>query len=149
MKKLAFSTVVAVSIGAAACSSSSSGGAVGTVPTIATTTSGSLTLDAAKHANVNYSVTNFTVQAPGTGCAASSNNCGHIHLLIDGTACNGPGAPYNIEVNGPSPAVAQFNLCGTPTGAHTLTMELHHDDHSAVKDANGNTVSVTSNVTTQ
>jgi hypothetical protein len=64
-----------------------------------------------------------------------SDNCGHIHVLVDGMACTPDAAgspPYdNADATG-SPAQAILNTCPTVTGNHTITLELHHNDHSPV-----------------
>src|SRR5689334_17999150 len=41
---------------------------------------------------VSFTVTNFTLMAPGS-CAGAAN-CGHVHLTIDGQTCNAAGSPY-------------------------------------------------------
>ena len=86
--------------------------------------------DADLSSPVNYTVQNFTLKAPGS-CAGAAG-CGHVHLLVDGQACNSAGAPYN-NAGAAGPTAAKFAACGTPSGAHTLTVELHNDDHSPVE----------------
>jgi hypothetical protein len=95
---------------------------------------------------VAYTVTNFSLKAPGT-CGSVSKNCGHIHLLIDGSACNDVGshAPYN-SASIASPATAGFDYCPywpNVMGSHTITLELHADDHTAVTDSTGAVVKAT------
>ena len=87
--------------------------------------------DASKSVNVAFTSTNFVLKAPGM-CAGAAG-CGHVHELIDMAACNdtGGGFPYNNAATA-SPAVAKFALCATPTGQHTISLELHNDDHSAL-----------------
>jgi hypothetical protein len=144
----------------AACSSSStaastgtadSGPAAGSNPTITITSpanNGTLTLAADKTGDIVFTTTNFTLKAPGT-CAGAAL-CGHVHVLIDGTACNdtagSPPPPYNIAANA-SPAAANFGFCPTADGAHTVVLELHNDDHSPFQ-VNGQTVSATVAITT-
>ncbi|MHB1844440.1 MAG: hypothetical protein ACYCWW_06335 [Deltaproteobacteria bacterium] len=104
--------------------------------------------DSNKTVPVQFAVTNFTLMAPGSNsCPAGS--CGHIHLLIDGTACNASGAPYDNAATA-SPALAQFASCPatslTPGSAHTITLELHNNDHSPVNGANGQVISTTVSV---
>ena len=80
---------------------------------------------------IAYTVTGFTLMAPGS-CTAGSTTCGHIHLLIDNaTSCGAP--PYNNDGTG-SPTNAIMSKCaaGAINGSHTIVMELHHDDHSPV-----------------
>jgi len=50
--------------------------------------------DADKSVPVTFTVTNFTLMAPGA-CGSVADTCGHVHLLIDGTACNVAPSPYN------------------------------------------------------
>jgi len=98
--------------------------------------------------NITFTASNFTLKAPGS-CGAGAVNCGHVHVLIDGTACNdtASGAPYNIAANA-SPAAANFSLCTTADGPHTVVLELHNDDHSPYLGADGKVVSATISITT-
>jgi hypothetical protein len=48
-----------------------------------------------------------------------------------------------------SPATAIFASCAMPTGAHVLSLELHTEDGTAVKGANGQTAAASVNLTTQ
>jgi hypothetical protein len=63
---------------------------------------------------------------------ASSDNCGHVHVLVDGAACTPMGAPYN-NAGQASPIDAKLSSCPMATGAHTVMLELHHNDHSPVQ----------------
>ncbi|MEO7113561.1 MAG: hypothetical protein ABI183_24190 [Polyangiaceae bacterium] len=145
----------------AACSSSSSSGtttggdsgpSTAATPTItisSPTNNGTLTLTN-KIGNITFATTNFTLMAPGS-CPSNDNDtppCGHVHVLIDGSACNDSAseAPYNIAANA-SPAAANFGFCPTADGAHTIVLELHNDDHTPYQ-VNGQTVSTTISVTT-
>jgi hypothetical protein len=146
-----------------ACSSSSpsatsSGGTTGdsgassATPTIAITApanSSTLTLTN-KIGDITFTTTDFTLMAPGTCPAdvAGQPPCGHVHVLIDGTACNDTNGnvPYNVAANS-SPAAANFGLCPTTDGPHTIVLELHNDDHSPYQ-VNGQTVSATVSITT-
>jgi hypothetical protein len=93
-----------------------------------------------------FSVAHFTLKAPG-GCGGSAD-CGHVHVLVDGYGCLTPGSTYdNTAVS--SPAEAFFAPCPSPTGQHTIWLELHHDDHSPVKDVDGQTISAGVSLTTQ
>jgi hypothetical protein len=147
MQKNTFFQASLIGLGAllAACSSSSavgttstgdSGTSTATTPTITITApadNGTLTLSSTKTGDIAYATTDFTLMAPGSCPAdvAGQPPCGHVHVLIDGTACNdtASGAPYNIASNG-SPAAANFALCPTADGPHTIVLELHNDDHS-------------------
>ncbi len=93
--------------------------------------------------DVAFMTTNFTLKAPGTCAGAAS--CGHVHLLVDGAACNADGAPYN-NAGAASPIEADLGLCDTAAGAHAVKLELHHDDHSPVLDGT-TVVAATVNVT--
>jgi hypothetical protein len=147
--------VTACSSSSTSASSSGSTGDSGTsssTPTIAITApanNGTLTLTN-KTGNIAFTTTNFTLMAAGT-CPSNDNDtppCGHIHVLIDGTACNDTNGnvPYNISATA-SPAAANFGLCPTADGAHTVVLELHNDDHSPYQ-VNGQTVSATVSITT-
>jgi hypothetical protein len=82
---------------------------------------------------VTITTTNFTLMAPGS--CGSMTDCGHVHVLIDGSACTPDGAPYNNDGT-----TDMFNAivssCPMVKGSHTITTELHHDDHSAFLGAN-------------
>lgn len=101
--------------------------------------------DADQSVDVAFTVTGFTLAAPGS--CGETENCGHVHLTIDGTACNADGAPYN-NAGGSSPLAAKFATCATPVGAHEITVALHDDDHGAVLDAEGAAVADAVSVTT-
>jgi hypothetical protein len=96
-------------------------------------------------------VTNFQLAAAGTCPAdlAMTDNCGHIHLLVDGAACTPSGSPYN-NASG-APPVTSVNAilsdCPTVNGAHTVTMELHHDNHTPITNASGATISASVMIT--
>ena len=96
--------------------------------------------DEHKTVKVAFTTTNFTFEP----CASAASSCGHVHLLIDGTDC---GSPYNNSATA-SPAPAFFDRCSRQTGAHTVTLELHHSDHTAIKGAGGNTASSAVSFTT-
>jgi hypothetical protein len=154
---------------AAACSSSSGssndnsaagdeGGTV-TLPTIAITSPASaaaVTVMMAGGADVvpiSFTTTGITLMMPGScpNHSDSIDNCGHVHLYIDGhTACLPmPGAPYNnatpataaADGAGASPVNAILSSCATVNGPHTVSLELHHDDHSPIIGADGMVIS--------
>lgn len=128
----------AASDGGAAGGDSGSGGGNGTVK-ISSPAAGSTNAMNNGSIDVAFAITNFTLKAPGS--CGTATNCGHIHVLIDGTACNdtGGGLPYNVAATA-SPAQPNFHLCPTAAGSHTVTLELHNDDHSPYQ-VNGATVS--------
>jgi len=90
--------------------------------------------------------TNYTLKTPGQ--CDGETYCGNVYLYIDSTACNLPGEPYNALAIA-SPVTADFSKCSTPTGAHTITLELHNDDESLAKTVLGNPVTDSVMVTTQ
>jgi len=123
----------------------------GPLPTIAITnpTPGALVVlgsDLNASVAVAYATTHFTVQAPGT--CGGAGDCGQVHLLIDGPACDPVGLTYNnLAVS--SPATAHFAACATPAGAHTVSLQLFQDDGAPVRDAHGGTVSASVAFVTQ
>jgi hypothetical protein len=76
---------------------------------------------------------------PGTCPAnlATTDNCGHIHVYVDDMACTPSGSPYNNDAE-MSPAIAILSSCPMANGAHTVTLELHHDNHMPVIDTSTN-----------
>ena len=93
---------------------------------------------------VTFSTTNFTLKAPG-GCGSVSNNCGHVHLLVDTAACTPTGSPYNND-GFASPINAIMSNCPASDaidGSHTVTLELHSDQHAPIVDGTGKTISGT------
>jgi hypothetical protein len=90
---------------------------------------------------VSFTTTNFTLMAPG-GCGSVTNNCGHVHLLIDGAMCTPAGAPYNND-GFASPINAILSNCpasDTGDGSHTVSVELHSDQHAPIVGANMMTI---------
>src|SRR5689334_7876348 len=64
---------------------------------------------------VTFKTTNFllmTANSPGCGVG-----CGHVDLLVDGSACNSPPAANN-DSGAASPIDARFASCATPSGNH-------------------------------
>ena len=152
MKRSWLNTLPVLVILCASCGGSSTASTYPVVGISAPAAAATVTLPANKQVSLTYSVTNFTVKAPGT-CGSVSATCGHVHILIDGSACNDAvnGSPYNNTSVATPTAVADFSKCPTSvqTGSHTVTLELHDDQHGAVKDATGaqvkNTVTFTTN----
>jgi hypothetical protein len=62
--------------------------------------------------------------------------------MVDGTACNDVAnkAPYN-NAGATSPINAGLDYCAKVEGAHTISLEIHNDDHSPVKGADGKVIS--------
>jgi hypothetical protein len=127
-------------------SSSSNNNADAAVPTmqIVSPVTGAAVVVTATDATtpVTVTATDFTLKAPGACAGASA--CGHLHVFVDGTACNAPGMQYNAQ--GASPVSANFAFCQTVNGSHTIKVELHHDDHSPVT-AGGATIAESIDVT--
>jgi hypothetical protein len=109
----------------------SSGGLPGITPSVAIRSpanNSSVNLSADKKLAINFD-TNYTIRAPGS--CAGVENCGHLYLLVDNSSCNLPNQPYNVLVLS-SPVEADFTRCATPTGMHTIVLELRHDNGSPV-----------------
>jgi hypothetical protein len=132
---------------AAACGGSSGGGSNASVMITAPLSGASVALgtDTAKSVAVSFTLSNFTLKAPGT-CGGAAN-CGHLHLIIDNytspcdTLAGVPNEKYNVQVTSGTTTNAQFASCGsTAAGSHTITLEVHDDAHADVKDANGNLI---------
>ena len=82
--------------------------------------------------SITFAVTNFTLKMPGScGAEAGTDNCGHVHILVDEAACTPSGSPYNNDAAS-SPGIAILSSCPMANGTHTATLELHHDDHSPI-----------------
>jgi hypothetical protein len=90
--------------------------------------------------------TNYTLMAPGT-CAGAAN-CGYINILIDSTSCNLPSMAYNTQAVS-SPTSADFSKCTMPTGQHTITLDLNHDDGTPVLSVLNNPITAMVTITTQ
>jgi hypothetical protein len=98
-----------------------------TMPTAGATVT--LGMDVNKSVPITFTTENFTLAAPGTpGCGTG---CGHVHITVDGVACNAPTEDYNAEGSA-SPVSALLAFCPAATGAHTVTAQLHNSDHSAL-----------------
>jgi hypothetical protein len=102
---------------------------------------------ASKSVSLSYTLTNFTTAAPGT--CGGVQNCGHIHVLIDGPACTPSGALYNNSSNSSTQATAIFASCNNPTGPHTVELQLHDDVHSPVNNNAGQQVKASVAIITQ
>jgi hypothetical protein len=87
---------------------------------------------------VDYAVDHFTLKPPGD--CKGAKDCGHVHLLVDGTACNPSGMAYN-NTGSVGPLMAKMASCASPAGDHVITVQLHADDHSPIKTPAGNVYS--------
>jgi len=102
-------------------------------------------LSAEKKVAVNFT-TNYVLKAPGT--CGTIDNCGHVYVLIDNTNCNANNMVFNTLAVA-SPTEADFSKCAMATGMHSITLELHHDDGTLVRDLINNPVASKVTVTTQ
>jgi len=168
---IALCGLTAVSCGSSSSTPASDGGAP-SVTIVSPATGAIISTATPPDVPVMFTVTNFTFDVPVTGCGGvSSDNCGHIHLLIDGTACNATAsdpdgaAPYNNAYpntgdTGPftaNPATVIAHLmqlangpgslgyCPMTTGSHTMEVSLHRTDHSAVTNNAKSTITITAN----
>lgn len=147
---------LALCLVAAACGGSggNSSHATVTLTSPQSGTSVALGSDAAQSVPVNFTLTGFTLKAPGT-CAGASG-CGHLHLVIDDASspCNasaGVGTDrYNAQIISGTSGEAKFALCGNgAVGMHSITLELADDAHDLLRDAAGNVIASTAtNITT-
>jgi hypothetical protein len=98
---------------------------------------------------IAFTTTNFMLANPGMcGAQAGTDNCGHIHVYLDGMTCNM--GPYNNDAVA-SPAQAVLSYCPSSdaiNGMHTVSLELHHDDHSPINNSNGQVISASVSITT-
>jgi hypothetical protein len=85
---------------------------------------------------VNFQ-TNWTLKAPGQ--CDGDEHCGHIEVFVDSTTCNAPDQQVNAQALF-SPAEADLGKCPTPTGEHTISLELHDDTNRIVTNPLGNAV---------
>jgi hypothetical protein len=92
---------------------------------------GQLTMGADQRVPIAFTVSGFTLAMPGT-CPAGDTKCGHVHLKIDGAACNdvAGGKAYN-NAGFASPIWGNLSFCPTAAGSHNALLELHNDDHTA------------------
>jgi hypothetical protein len=81
--------------------------------------------------SISFETSNFVLVPPGDPSCIDSENCGHVHLLVDGSACSPAGQPYNNDGQS-SPIDAMLTYCPSVGGSHTAVVELHHNDHSPV-----------------
>lgn len=126
----------------------SNGGLPGVTPSVSIsspTNNSSVNLPLTRKVAINFN-TNYTIKAPGT--CAGDDHCGHIYLLIDNSSCNAPSLAYNTLADS-SPVDADFSKCATPTGMHTVTLELRHDDGSTVLNLVSNPVTAQVTITAQ
>ena len=132
-------------------SSSSSGGTTGGLTlTVTSPTDGSqIALGTASDPlalTISYSVTGFTLATAGT-CGVNLTTCGHVHIAVDGTACNAPGKPYNNSgANGNDNAL--FEFCLVNTGPHVIHLDLHDDQHALIPNSPTADVHVTTTAAT-
>jgi hypothetical protein len=98
---------------------------------------------------VGFTTQEFTLTTPGSCPAASQGSCGSVFLLIDGKACDdttGGDQGFNDLLTA-SPGNAKFVWCHTLHGNHTLSLELHNDDKTPLKNVSGATMAASVSVT--
>lgn len=104
--------------------------------------------DGMKTVPLKFNLKNFTLKAP--GACGSQENCGHVHVHVDDTDGDAPGAPYN-NAGASTSMDAHFywlDFNEFPSlGEHTVSITLHNDDHSAVI-VNGTSVKAVTTFTT-
>jgi hypothetical protein len=112
----------------------------GTITITSPANNATVTADAnSPDVNISFTVANFTLKAPGS-CKGMSN-CGHVHLTVDGTACNDPSAPGAYNNDGfASPISVGLDYCAAISGTHVVEAQLHNDDHSTYSDPAGTPV---------
>ncbi len=116
-----------------------------TGPTLAISSpgdNGQVTMGMDRKVPIAFAATGFTLKQPGT-CTPADGACGHVHLKVDGAACNDTAAGRAYNAAGvASPIQANLALCPNAAGSHSAVLELHADDHSAVQQG-GQTVTAT------
>ena len=82
----------------------------------------------------------YYVGVAGLSSVLITSNDGHV--LIDAQACNAPGSPYNNTSIDQASAQAAFADCAAANqvATHTVTLELHDDQHNPVLDASGHQI---------
>jgi hypothetical protein len=132
-----------------ACSSSTGAETIDGGPAIAITSpldGTAVSIATSTNVAVTFTASGFRLEAPG-GCDAIGDGCGHVIVLVDDAACDAPGEIFNDifppagSVESPATAIADLGHCASPAGAHTITLQLYRDDHTAV--SNGASASVT------
>jgi hypothetical protein len=144
--------ILTASVVLAACSGESKPSSPIQIVSPAADASATLLAGEGKELPIAFSIEGITLRPAGT--CGSDPDCGHVHLLIDGTACNAPGAPYNVQSAG-SPigddryeVNALFKWCQMATGSHTVRITLQKDDHSDYTDEAGIHIAAEVKVTT-
>lgn len=129
--------VMALALAACGGSSSPSKSGDGTITITSPADKASVTADANNpDVNIAFTVANFTLKAPGS-CKGMSS-CGHVHLTVDGAACNDPSAPGPYNNDGfASPISIGLDYCAMISGTHVVEAQLHNDDHSTYSDPAG------------
>lgn len=125
-----------------------SGGLPGLAPSISITSpadNSTVNLSADKKIAINFE-TNYALRAPGT--CGTQENCGHVYVLVDSSTCNAPNMVFNTVAIS-SPVEADLSKCMTPTGMHTITLELRHDNGTSVQNLINNPVQSMVTVTAQ
>jgi hypothetical protein len=146
-------TVLAAAL--AGCGSSGGTGAVdggSSIAIVAPADGAAVSIATSSDVPVTFTVAGFTLAAPGS-CGHVDDGCGHVHVLVDDDVCNAPGQNFNNAfppagtATSPATAIAVLARCPTVAGSHTIRLELHRDDHSAVTGGASAVVTVTAGPT--
>ena len=127
---------------AAGCGGSETTSVAPTISIVSPANNASATLgtDAQLSLSVMFATTNFLLMPINSnGCGVG---CGHVDLLIDGSACNTSPMGFNNE-GAASPIDAHFASCAAPAGNHMLTVELHNNDGTPLRDSSNKPVAAT------
>lgn len=132
MKRPDLVLLAAVVCTSAACGESDHGHPAVSITSPAAGSTVDLGADADKTVQIGVTVVPFTLKPPGE-CKGAAD-CGHLHVNIDGDACNATSMKYNGAYTDAASVVAKFALCpmGMQTGAHTVKVSVHDDGHSDV-----------------
>jgi hypothetical protein len=132
-------SIVAASCGSSGSAVAPSDAAAPTIQITSPADNGSVSIVSSTDVPVVFTVTDFTLDAPPTGCGGvNSDNCGHVHVFVDGMACDAPST---------ATATAFLGFCATAAGMHTIKLELHRNDHSAVTGTPSSSITITANGT--
>jgi len=127
-----FASLFLASVSLVGCSSDSTPTALGGRLSIDSPSNGSaMNLPIDGKIAVNFT-TNYVLKNPNT--CAGQDGCGAVYILIDGTACNAQGQPFNVVATS-SPFNADLSRCSTMLGQHKITTELHQDHGEFVEDS--------------
>jgi hypothetical protein len=148
-------SAVALAAAVASCGSGSGAGTVdggASIAIVAPADGTTVSIATSNNVPVMFTVAGFILAAPGL-CGHVDDGCGHVHVLVDDDACNAPGQSFNNAFppdgtsTSPATAIALLANCPTVAGSHTIRLELHRDDHSAVTGNPSASVTITAGAT--